>query len=66
MEEEKETVAEQLRQLELLMHHASFYESARRETGYDPRRGQRRVLLLLKMKSEITQKELSYLLDMSR
>lgn len=66
MEEEKETVVEQLRQLELLMRHASFYESARRETGYDPRRGQGRVLLLLKMKPELTQKELSYLLDMSR
>ena len=38
----------------------------RQRTFMNPHRGQGRVLSILKLKPEITQKELTYLLDMSK
>ena len=63
MSELKTTVSEQLQQLQMLMHRASF---GRFGKMYNPHRGQGRVLAILKLKPEISQKELSYLLNMSK
>lgn len=41
-----------------------YYVRGRRHPGTDPHRGQGRVLSILKMKPEISQKELAYILDM--
>ena len=57
------TVHEQLRQLQMLMHRASFSHSGK--TNY-LRRGQGRVLAILRIKPEISQKELTYLLGISK
>lgn len=63
MENLRVTVEEQLQQLQALMHRAAFYSHVEK---YNPHRGQGRVLALLKMKPEITQKELTFLLNMSK
>ena len=65
MEEIKAIVAEQLQQLQMLMHRASF-QGFMGGRAHNPLRGQGRVLAILKIKPEISQKELTYLLNMSK
>jgi DNA-binding MarR family transcriptional regulator len=61
-----EEVSEQLRQLQMLMHRAVMQKFAQSGGFHNPHRGQGRVLAALKIKPEISQKELTYLLNMSR
>jgi DNA-binding MarR family transcriptional regulator len=63
MNEIKITVTEQLEQLQMLMHRASSHNFM---MARNPLRGQGRVLTILKMKPEISQRELTYLLNMSK
>ncbi len=65
MGEIKTIIAEQLQQLQMLMHRASF-QGFMGGSIHNPHRGQGRVLAILKMKPEISQKELTYLLNMSK
>jgi DNA-binding MarR family transcriptional regulator len=65
MSEIKTTITEQLRQLQMLTHRAAFYGFVDGRAR-NPHRGQGRVLALLGLKPEISQKELTYLLGMSR
>lgn len=65
MKEIKTTITEQLQQLQMLMHRASFHGFMGGGV-HNPHRGQGRVLAILKMKPEISQKELTYLLNMSK
>lgn len=65
MSDIKTTIAEQLQQLQMLMHRASF-QSFMGDRMQNPYRGQGRVLAILKMKPEISQKELGFLLNMSK
>lgn len=62
--EENEDIFDLFMRFNTLMHRYGHH--VRREAGLfgDPRRGQGRVLSLLKMKPEISQKDLAYLLDM--
>ena len=57
------TINGQLQQLQILMHRTMFGHLGR---GHSPHRGQGRALTLLKMKPEISQRELTYLLNMSK
>ncbi|MGX7418005.1 MarR family winged helix-turn-helix transcriptional regulator [Carnobacterium gallinarum] len=59
----KHTLTEQFRQLNKLQH---FYFGKKRMEafGRNPQREQGRVLVIIKMQPEISQKELAYLLDM--
>jgi DNA-binding MarR family transcriptional regulator len=66
MNEIKTTITEQLQQLQILMHRASFHSFMGDVRMHNPHRGQGRVLSILKMKPEISQKELTYLLNMSK
>ena len=66
METTKNTVSEQLQKLQRLMHRASFQRGRGRGRGHNPFRGQGRVLALLKLKPEINQRELKFLLNMSK
>jgi len=66
MTELKTTITEQLQQIQLFMHRSSFKGRGGKGRKHNPHRGQGRILSLLKMKEEISQRELSYLLDMSR
>ena len=66
MNELKFNVAEQLQQLHMFMLRTAHRGYKRRGGRHNPYRGQGRVLLLLKMKPEISQKELAYLLDISK
>lgn len=66
MSEIKSTVNDQLHQLQMLMHRASFVQHANKGHRYSPQRGQGRILALLQIKPEISQKELSYLLNISK
>jgi len=66
MEKIKTIITEQLQQLQMFMHRSSFHGRRGRGGKHNPHRGQGRILSLLKMKQEISQRELSYLLDMSR
>ncbi|WP_086313543.1 hypothetical protein A5821_001054 [Enterococcus sp. 7F3_DIV0205] len=61
---EEQTLIEQFLRLQAMMQ--KYFMKRRREHGPfgNPHRGQGRVLNLLKLKPETTQKELSYLLDM--
>ena len=63
-DEQESEIFDNFSRLAILMHRYGFF--VRRERGFfgDTRRGQGRVLSLLKMQPEITQKDLSYLLDM--
>ena len=65
MSEIKAIIADQLQQLQMLMHRASFLEYMGGRT-HNPHRGQGRVLAILKLKPEISQRELTYLLNMSK
>ncbi|MDK2966244.1 MULTISPECIES: MarR family transcriptional regulator [Lacrimispora] len=64
MEEKKFDLIMQLTRVEWLLH--KYHQLNHMHFGPmgDPRKGQGRVLAILKMKQEISQKELSYLLDM--
>jgi DNA-binding MarR family transcriptional regulator len=66
MNEIKTTITEQLQQLQMLMHRASFQGIMGGGRMHNPHRGQGRVLAILKLKPEISQKELTYLLNMSK
>ena len=66
MDELKMTVGEQLQQLQMLMHRSRFGHYMAAGRAYNPHRGQGRILALLKLKPEISQKELTYLLNMSK
>lgn len=63
MNEIKITINEQLQQLQMLMRRVPFGPFGNMRNPY---RGQGRVLAILKMKPEISQKELTYLLNMSK
>lgn len=64
MNETKTLIKEQLGQLQMLMHRVSFHGF--KGGMHNPHRGQGRVLTILKMKPEISQKELGYLLNISK
>lgn len=64
MNDIKATITEQLQQLQMLMHRAYFHDFF--GGAHNPHRGQGRVLAILKLKPEISQKELTYLLNMSK
>lgn len=67
MSELNGTVTQQLQQLQTLMHRMAFHGfTADGKATHNPYRGQGRVLSVLKMKPEISQKELTDLLDMSK
>lgn len=63
MSELKVTVNEQLQQLQIMMHRTMFHRYGKM---HNPHRGQGRILALLRLKPEISQKELTYLLNMSK
>ena len=63
MNEFKTTIYEQLQQFQMIMHRAMFHNFGKMR---NPHRGQGRVLAILKLKPVISQKELTYLLDMSK
>ena len=63
MNEIKITINEQLQHLQMLMHRAMINH---RGKTHSPLRGQGRVLAILKLKPEMSQKELTYLLNMSK
>ena len=72
-EDLKTAIIEQLQQLQMLMHRLSLKNWMNRGfseegsgKGIGPHRGQGRILALLKMKPEISQRELTYLLNMSK
>ncbi|TLG76804.1 MarR family winged helix-turn-helix transcriptional regulator [Culicoidibacter larvae] len=64
MSEQTKNLMEQLRRYEALLHRYLRFKHATKGKFGDPHRGQGRVLAILKMQSEISQKELAYLLDM--
>lgn len=67
MSEMKNTVTEQLEQLQTLMHRMAFHGfTGDGKAARNPYRGQGRVLAALNLKPEISQKELTYLLGMSK
>jgi Transcriptional regulators len=63
MNDLKETIQEQLQQLQMIMHRTMFTQFTKMR---NPHRGQGRVLAILKLKPIISQKELTYLLNMSK
>ncbi|MFC3800707.1 MarR family winged helix-turn-helix transcriptional regulator [Cohnella sp. GCM10012308] len=64
MENSQSNLMEQLFRIVILLRRYQHHLLREGAGGGDPLRGQGRVLSLLKLKPEITQKELSYLLDM--
>lgn len=64
MEEKKFDLIEQFTRIEWLLHRYHLQNHTQHGPMGDPRRGQGRVLAILKLKPEISQKDLSYLLDM--
>ena len=66
MSDIKTTISEQLQQLQMLMHRSYFHSFISEGRMHNPHRGQGRVLSILKLKPEISQKELTYLLGMSK
>lgn len=63
MKEERNNLMEKLFKLNMLLHRHHHSRACGHGLG-NPNRGQGRVLSLLKMKPEISQKDLSFLLDM--
>ena len=63
LNEIKNTVSRQLQQLQTLMHRIMFSRYGKTRS---PHRGQGRVLAILKLKPVMSQKELTYLLNMSK
>ncbi|CAB1244078.1 MarR family winged helix-turn-helix transcriptional regulator [Clostridium sp. MT-14] len=66
MSEIREEILEQFVHLHTLLHRCQMKNFKNFGPWGNPHRGQGRVLSILKMKPEISQKELTYLLDMSR
>lgn len=67
MSELNNTVTRQMQQLQTLMHRMAFHGfTADGKAAHNPYRGQGKVLSVLKRKPEISQKELTELLDMSK
>lgn len=67
MSELNGTVTQQMQQLQTLMHRMAFHGfTADGKATHNPYRGQGKVLSVLSMKPEISQKELTALLDMSK
>ncbi|MGN0968865.1 MAG: MarR family winged helix-turn-helix transcriptional regulator [Oscillospiraceae bacterium] len=67
MSEIRNTVTRQLQQLQTLMHRMVYHGfTVNGKTVHSPYRGQGRVLSVLRVKPEISQKELCGLLDMSK
>lgn len=67
MSELNNTVTRQMQQLQTLMHRMAFHGfTADGKTALNPYRGQGKVLTVLLERPEISQKELSGLLDMSK
>ncbi|HHU22460.1 MAG TPA: MarR family transcriptional regulator [Clostridiales bacterium] len=66
MDETKSLITQQLRQLQILMHRAYHNFMSAGKTAHSPYIGQGRVLYILKKKREISQKELTHLLAMSK
>lgn len=65
MENQYSSLKEKLMRMQGLMHrYRHAFGPGQGRPGADPHRGQGRVLALLRMQPEITQRELSYLLDM--
>ncbi|ADL04354.1 MarR family winged helix-turn-helix transcriptional regulator [Lacrimispora saccharolytica] len=64
MQEKKFDLIMQLTRIEWLLHKYHLQNHANFGPMGDPRKGQGRILSILKMKPEISQKELSYLLEM--
>lgn len=62
MSKDEKKLIDQLMQVVAMMHR----NLGRRESFMNPHRGQGRVLSILKLKPEMTQKELIYLLDLSK
>ncbi len=63
MNEMKDFITSQLQQLQTHMHRIMFSQYRK---PHNPHRGQGRVLAILKLKPEMSQKELTYLLNMSK
>jgi DNA-binding MarR family transcriptional regulator len=63
---ERSQVAEQLMYMQGLLRRRFSQHMRRREPWADPRQGQGRVLALLRLTPEVTQKELAFLLNMSK
>ncbi len=61
----KSDILEQLRRIEFLSRRYYGHQGRRGECG-DPHRGQGRILSMLKLQPEISQRELGYLLDMRK
>jgi DNA-binding MarR family transcriptional regulator len=66
MSEERIEVLRRFMRLQRLLHRYQIQDFMSFGPWGNPQRGQGRVLSILKMKPEISQKELSYLLDMSK
>ena len=66
MDEIKTIITEQLQQLQILMQRLAFQTYVGGRRSRNPHRGQGRVLAVLTMKPEISQRELNYLLGMSK
>ena len=66
MSEERKEILERFARLEMLLHRFQAHNFINFGPWANPQRGQGRILSILKMKPEMSQKELSYLLDMSK
>ena len=66
MNEIKTVITEQLQHLHTLMQRLALHNFMSSSRTRSPHRGQGRVLAILKMKPEISQKELTYVLGMSK
>ena len=66
MSELRKEILEQVMRLQTLLHRYQTQSFMSFGPWGNPQRGQGRVLSILKMKPEISQKELTYLLDMSK
>ena len=66
MGKRKETITEQLQQLQMLMHRTSSKSHMNAGRAHDPHRGKGRILAILKIKPEISQKDLTFLLGISK
>jgi DNA-binding MarR family transcriptional regulator len=66
MSEVKKEVLERFMRLQTLLHRYQMQNFMHFGPWGNPHRGQGRVLSILKLKPEISQKELTYLLDMSK
>lgn len=64
MDDNNTKLLEQFFRIVMLLHRYPHHHPRKREFAGNPHRGQGRVLALLKLQPEISQKELSYLLDM--